>query len=83
MGSYREPPELARGGPVPESRQIADWLRDCIEIGDFAAGVPLPPESWLQESFGVSRKTARRAVGILRAEGLVYTAPQRGTFVTR
>ncbi|MGN6175829.1 MAG: GntR family transcriptional regulator [Streptosporangiaceae bacterium] len=32
--------------------------------------------------FGVARDTARRAVQVLRDEGLVVTVPQRGTYVT-
>ena len=31
--------------------------------------------------FGVARDTARRAVQVLRDEGLVVTVPQRGTYV--
>jgi GntR family transcriptional regulator len=34
------------------------------------------------EMFEVSRDTARRAVALLREEGLVVTVPQRGTYVT-
>jgi DNA-binding GntR family transcriptional regulator len=29
------------------------------------------------------RSTARRAVAVLREEGLVYTVPNRGSYVTR
>jgi DNA-binding GntR family transcriptional regulator len=35
----------------------------------------------LQELFEVSRDTARRAVSVLRDEGLVVTVPQRGSYV--
>ena len=33
--------------------------------------------------FGVARETARRAVTLLREEGLVVTVPGMGTYVTR
>jgi GntR family transcriptional regulator len=42
---------------------------------------PLPSESTLVQEHGVSRGTARRAVAVLRDEGLVFTVPQRGTYV--
>jgi len=42
---------------------------------------PLPSESYLTGAYGVSRGTARRAVQVLRDEGLVRTIPQRGTYV--
>jgi DNA-binding GntR family transcriptional regulator len=33
------------------------------------------------DEFEVARTTARRAVGVLRDEGLIYTVPQRGSYV--
>jgi DNA-binding GntR family transcriptional regulator len=33
------------------------------------------------ETWEVARTTARRAIAVLREEGLVYTVPQRGTYV--
>jgi DNA-binding GntR family transcriptional regulator len=38
--------------------------------------------SYLTGQYGVSRGTARRAVEVLRNEGLVRTIPQRGTYVS-
>ena len=35
----------------------------------------------MRQEFGVARETARRAVAALRARGLVFTVPHRGTFV--
>ena len=42
---------------------------------------PLPSEKDLVDLFGVARDTARRAVQVLRDEGLVETIPHRGTYV--
>jgi GntR family transcriptional regulator len=67
--------------PKPLYVQVAALLRADIASGRLAKDDPLPSESYLQQAHGVSRVTARRAVGILRDEGLVYTLPQRGTFV--
>ncbi|HEY5986415.1 MAG TPA: winged helix-turn-helix domain-containing protein [Streptosporangiaceae bacterium] len=65
-------------------RQIAAWLRARIEAGEFRAWLdPLPSEKDLVGLFGVARDTARRAVQVLRDEGLVITVPQCGTYVPR
>ncbi|UBU15503.1 GntR family transcriptional regulator [Nonomuraea gerenzanensis] len=59
--------------------QIADILRD--RVSGLAAGHPIPSEAEIQEEFGVARTTARRAVHVLREEGLVYTVQGEGAFV--
>ncbi|GLW08489.1 hypothetical protein Misp01_36190 [Microtetraspora sp. NBRC 13810] len=61
--------------------QIADVLRRHITDGELAAGEPLLSEVKIQERFGVARTTARRAVKVLRDEGLVYTLQGEGAFV--
>lgn len=77
-----EPPKINPRAADPPYRQIAAWLRARIEAGEFRPGEdPLPSEKDLQEFFEVSRDTARRAVAVLREEGLVVTVPQRGTYV--
>ena len=75
-------PQINPRGAEPPYRQIAAWLRARIEAGDFRPGEdPLPSEKELVQLFGVARDTARRAVQVLRDEGLVVTVPQRGTYV--
>ena len=75
-------PEINPRAPEPPHRQIAAWLRARIEAGEYRPGVdPIESESWLVGAFGVARDTARRAIAVLRDEGLVYTVPQRGTYV--
>ena len=77
-----EVPEINRRGAVAPHRQIAAWLRARIEAGEFRPGEdPLPSEKDLVDLFGVARDTARRAVQVLRDEGLVETIPHRGTYV--
>jgi GntR family transcriptional regulator len=51
--------------------QIADFLRDEVNRGTYPAGNPLPSERELCERYTVSLTTVRRAVAILREEGLV------------
>jgi GntR family transcriptional regulator len=65
----------------PIYSQLAGILREKISSGELARLDSLPSESALVQEHGVSRDTARRAVAVLRDEGLVFTVPQRGTFV--
>ena len=74
--------EIRYGGPVPPSQQIAAWLRDRIQAGEFGDDDALAAESALVQELGVARTTVRRAIKILREEGLVYTVQARGTFVS-
>jgi GntR family transcriptional regulator len=67
--------------PVPPYRQIADILRRRITAGKYPPDTRIPTESELVEEFEVARSTARRAVEVLRAEGLIYTVPNRGSYV--
>ena len=73
--------EIDRWIPEPVYLQLAAILRGQIQRGELAPRQPLPSESYLVGHYGVSRGTARRAVEVLRDEGLVRTIPQRGTYV--
>ncbi|WP_260614939.1 GntR family transcriptional regulator [Microbispora sp. KK1-11] len=59
--------------------QVTEILRR--RIGDLSPGSPVPSEAAIQHEFGVARTTARRALRLLRDEGLVYTVHGQGTFV--
>jgi DNA-binding GntR family transcriptional regulator len=66
---------------MPRHRQIADVLRARITSGKLAPRNPIPSESQLTQEFGVARDTVRKAVQVLRDEGLVHTVMGMGTFV--
>lgn len=68
-------------GPVPRYRQIAGILRARIESGELESGRPIPSEIAVQQEFGVARATARKAVALLRDEGLIMTVPGLGSYV--
>jgi DNA-binding GntR family transcriptional regulator len=68
-------------GPVPPYRQIAEIIRKRIKSGEYPKNSRIPTESEMVETWEVARTTARRAIAVLREEGLVYTVPQRGTYV--
>jgi DNA-binding GntR family transcriptional regulator len=57
------PPEINRRAPRPPHQQVADWLRQRIEAGEFTPMEdPLPSEGDLVQLFGIARDTARRAL---------------------
>ena len=68
-------------GPVPPYKQIAEIIRQRIATGEYPKGARIPTESEMVETWEVARTTARRAIALLREEGLVDTVPQRGTYV--
>ena len=61
-------------------RAIADDLRRRVEQGEFAAGRLLPSESELSASYAASRITIRKALDLLRDEGLVDARQGFGWF---
>lgn len=61
--------------------EIAAALRDRIQLEQLGPHTLLPSERELGKQFGVSRMTARKALGLLESEGHVYRRPPRGTFV--
>lgn len=83
-GTFVGPPGQARREPrkAPLYRAIADDLAGRIRRGDLKTRRPIPSESTLMQQYGVARETARRAVGLLREQGWVYTVPHRGTYVS-
>ena len=61
-------------------RAIADDLRRRVRRGEFAAGRLLPSESELSASYAASRVTVRKALELLRDEGLVDARQGFGWF---
>jgi DNA-binding FadR family transcriptional regulator len=66
------------------SGQVAQRLREAIQLGILLDGERLPPEVSLAEQLGVATVTLREALAVLREQGLVTTRRGRGggTFVT-
>jgi GntR family transcriptional regulator len=62
-------------------RAIAEELRRRVASGELAAGALLPSESDLSGAYGVSRVTVRKALDLLRDEGLVDSRQGFGWFV--
>ena len=62
-------------------QSIAEELRRRLESGDLGGSRLLPSESELSEQYSASRVTVRRALEILREEGLVDSRQGFGWFV--
>jgi GntR family transcriptional regulator len=73
--------EIDHEGPVTPYRQLAGILRARIERGDWQPNRAIASETQLVQQYGLARTTVRRAIAVLVEEGLVFTVPQRGTYV--
>jgi GntR family transcriptional regulator len=74
-------PGIDHDSDVPVYLQLAGILRSQIESGELAPRRPLPSIRTLQQRYGVADGTAKKAVGILRGEGLVRTVTGKGVYV--
>jgi len=72
---------ISRTSPLPLYYQLQEVIRAGITKGEWPAGQRIPTETELCVRHGVSRITVRQAVAALVAEGLLYRARGRGTFV--
>ena len=70
---------VASGAKAPYAR-VKQFLKDGLQQGVWSPGTVMPSEAELVTQFGVSRMTITRALGELRAEGLVERVQGVGTF---
>ncbi|HEX2039413.1 MAG TPA: GntR family transcriptional regulator [Acidimicrobiales bacterium] len=61
-------------------REIADELRRRVTAGEFPSGRLLPSEAELSAAYDASRVTVRKALELLRAEGLLESRQGFGWF---
>ncbi len=59
--------------------QLAGLLRERIRAGKIGPRVPSIME--LADQTGLAPATVKRALRLLKDEGVIYTVPGRGTFV--
>jgi GntR family transcriptional regulator len=62
-------------------RRIVEQLRSEILDGRREPGARMPSEHELATQYGTSRPTVRRALAVLKSEGLIVTTQGRGAFV--
>jgi DNA-binding GntR family transcriptional regulator len=65
----------------PVYKQLADILPHRIASGSFIQGEMLPSAATLAETYVVGTDTVRRALAVIRLEGLIDTVPKLGSFV--
>ena len=68
--------------PVPLYAQLSDLFRRRIALREWRYGIQIPSLEQLMADFRVSRMTIRRAIDVLRREGLLSAERGRGTFVS-
>jgi len=73
-------PKIDPTGPVPPYLQVAEIIRGQIRSGKLPTGSRIT-EAEITETYEVARSTARRTLAVLRDEGLIFTVPQRGSYV--
>ena len=75
------PRRVSRSNPIPLYAQVEQNMRQLIKTGQWSPGHRVPSEKDLEDMYGVSRITIRRALNDLAAEGKLVREPGRGTFV--
>ncbi len=63
--------------------QLKEIFHDKIESGKLKEGDMIPSENELQQIYGVSRATVRKAIELLVYDGLMDKKKGKGTFVKR
>ncbi|MDG5473179.1 GntR family transcriptional regulator [Jeotgalibacillus sp. ET6] len=66
----------------PKYQTLFEDIKSKILSGDYAAGEKIPTESALQELYGVSRHTVRKAILELSNDGFLRSEKGSGTYVS-
>ena len=72
---------LRANSSIPLYMQLYRQIRSEIEQGSLGFGGQLPSERQLAADYGISRITARKALSMLREEGIISARRGRGSFV--
>ena len=73
---------LDKDSPNTIHQQLIQHFRDMIQGGSWLGGSALPSSRDIAQRLGINRKTVSRVYEELSAQGLIYTQPKRGTFVS-
>ena len=75
-------PEIDHASDVPVYVQLAEIMRGQIDRGELAPRRPVPSKRTLMQTYGIAGGTIDKAMGLLRADGLIKTVMGKGLFVT-
>ena len=79
-----EVPEFVlRAGPLYAYAQVKVHLEARIRSGELAPGSQLRSERDLAAAYGVAVGTMRKAIKLLRDDGLVIVMPHKGVFIVQ
>ena len=70
-----------RESKAPIHQQLYSFIKERIEDGTYGEKEVIPSEKEMQENFGVSRITVRRAISDLEHDGYLRKIRGKGTFV--
>lgn len=73
---------LSQADGSPMYLQIIEQIKRRISLGDWPAGHKLPSIRELAVSIKVSVITVKRAYQELESQGVIYTQPGKGSFVS-
>ncbi|MBI2543203.1 MAG: winged helix-turn-helix transcriptional regulator [Candidatus Aenigmarchaeota archaeon] len=62
--------------------RIADDIRERIKKGEFEPDKKLPSISKFCDEYKISSATAQKAIGVLKGEGLVWSVPTQGIYLS-
>ncbi|MFD9519322.1 GntR family transcriptional regulator [Streptomyces sp. NPDC059979] len=66
----------------PRWKQVAAVVRARIASGEYPPRTRVPSVLQLQAEFGIAAATGQKVHRALREEGLIYTEPGLGSFVS-
>jgi GntR family transcriptional regulator len=81
LDRYRGRVDIDPGSPEHPYLQLAGMLRERIASGQI--GPRLPSINELAEQTSLSAATVKRALAVLRDEGVIVTVRGRGTFAAQ
>ncbi|WP_437089712.1 winged helix-turn-helix domain-containing protein [Streptomyces sp. enrichment culture] len=67
---------------IPRWRQVAEVIRSRIDDGTYPPRTRVPSVMQIITEFGIATATAQKVLQNLRKEGLIYTEPGIGSFVS-
>lgn len=73
---------LDRNSPLPLHAQLGEIIKAGIENEEWPPNSVIPSENELSKMYGISRMTVRSVITRLVHEGLLYSVPGKGTFVS-